>query len=362
MNEVLWKENWEETRQHFIDWWNHKGLVIGRWSCFENSIFPREIVEDPGSVRSLEEEYTDPILRSIRNHKRLASSSFPGDILPLASVSFGPGSFALFLGSTPEWKEDTVWYHPFLKEENLENYPPLKFNPENRWFKATIDLLKETKKVAKGRYFVPCPDLIENIDTLVSLRGTENLLLDMIERPEEVKERLKEINNAWFEVYDRIYDIIKLPDNSSCFEAFRLYGPGKTAKVQCDTSSMFSPSMFEEFVVPYLREQCSYLDYSMFHLDGHQCLCHLDLLLSIPELDAIEWTPDPQVPGGTDPVWFPMYKKILLAKKSVQILGGDSKTLKPVLDEIGGKGVYFLLFSDNEKDFEECLKIAEEYR
>lgn len=25
----LWKVNWAETKQHFIDWWNHEGLVLG---------------------------------------------------------------------------------------------------------------------------------------------------------------------------------------------------------------------------------------------------------------------------------------------------------------------------------------------
>ena len=77
-------------------------------------------------------------------------------------------------------------------------------------------------------------------------------------------------------------------------------------KVQCDTSAMFHPAMFAKFVVPALAEQCEWLDHAMFHLDGHQCIKHLDLLLGIDGLDAIEWTPDPQVPTGGDPAWYPM--------------------------------------------------------
>jgi len=69
--------------------------------------------------------------------------------------------------------------------------------------------------------------------------------------------------------------------------------------------------MFEQFVMPALTEQCDWLDYSMFHLDGHQCIPHLDLILSIDSLNAVEWTPDPQVPGGGNPRWFDMYRKIL---------------------------------------------------
>ena len=29
----MWKANWEDTKQHFVDWWNHEGLVIGMWGA-----------------------------------------------------------------------------------------------------------------------------------------------------------------------------------------------------------------------------------------------------------------------------------------------------------------------------------------
>ena len=40
--------------------------------------------------------------------------------------------------------------------------------------------------------------------------------------------------------------------------------------------------------MPALSEQCQWLDNSMFHLDGSQCIVHLDALLEIDALDAIE--------------------------------------------------------------------------
>ena len=26
-----WKANLEETKKHYIDWWNHKGIVLYMW-------------------------------------------------------------------------------------------------------------------------------------------------------------------------------------------------------------------------------------------------------------------------------------------------------------------------------------------
>ena len=141
-----------------------------------------------------------------------------------------------------------------------------------------------------------------------------------------------------------------------------LWGPGKTAKVQCDACAMFSPAMFERFVLPALSEQCAWLDHAMYHLDGSDCLPHLDVLLSIDELDAIEWTTDPKVPGPCDPHWYPLYRKILAAGKSVQVVGPRLEEIIPLLDAIGGRGVYLLTDLWQEREVEELLGKIEQYR
>jgi hypothetical protein len=184
----------------------------------------------------------------------------------------------------------------------------------------------------------------------------------MIERPDWVQQKVREINQVWFDAYQRIYDVIKLEDGSSAFGAFRLWGPGKTAKVQCDASAMFSPDMFHRFVIPALTEQCEWLDHSMYHLDGTQAVCHLDALLSIDALDAIEWTPEAGIEGGGNARWFDMYQRILDAGKSVQLVGVRQDDIVPVLDAIGGEGVYILTGFSSVADAEDVLSRADPYR
>ena len=159
-----------------------------------------------------------------------------------------------------------------------------------------------------------------------------------------------------------IYDIIKLEDGSSTFGPFSLWGPGKTAKVQCDASAMFSPDMFKRFVVPGLTEQCEWLDFSLYHLDGTQAICHLDALLGIDALDAIEWTPQAGIEDGGHPRWFPLYRRILDAGKSVQIIGVNKEEFVHLLETIGGKGVYALVSSSDAAEADEIGSIAERYR
>jgi len=33
MSDISWKPNWSETKKHFNDFWNRKGVVIGSWGA-----------------------------------------------------------------------------------------------------------------------------------------------------------------------------------------------------------------------------------------------------------------------------------------------------------------------------------------
>ncbi len=355
-----WKPDWETARQHFIDWWRRDGLIL--WGTPLPRATPHEVVADPGDAPDITHFYTQPGWKARWNHYQLAQQTYPGDLLPIATTDIGPGSLALYLGGEARLAEETVWYIPLIGPDDPEAYPPLQFRDENHWWQITEATLRECTTLGRGKYLVGCPDLIENIDIVAALRDPQALLIDMVERPEWVLEKVTEVNQAFFEVYDRIYDIIKLEDSSSTFGAFGLWGPGKVAKVQCDTAAMFSPRMFERFVVPALTEQCAWLNHSLFHLDGHQCICHLDLLLEIEPLDGIEWTPDPQVPSGGNPAWYPMYRKILEAGKCVQAIGVHPEEVLPLLDAVGGKGLYIATYFTDEAQAEALLKAVEPYR
>jgi hypothetical protein len=284
------------------------------------------------------------------------------DTLPLPDVNVGPGSLALLLGSEPGFSRETVWFEPCIDPVDPESHPPLRLDSANRWLGLHVDTLRECVELGRGKYLVGCPDLIENIDILAAMREPQCLLFDLVERPAWVEEKVREINEAFFEAYQRIYDVIRLPDGSSAFDAFRLWAPGKVAKVQCDASAMFSPEMFAQFVLPALTQQCEWLDFSMFHLDGHQCIQHLDLLLGIEALDAIEWTPDPQVPGGGSPEWYPMYRRILQAGKSVQAIDIKADEVEPLLDAVGPQGMYILTEPLSPPEVDRISEVASRYR
>lgn len=358
----MWKANWKQTQQRFQKWWNGEGLLVGMWGAPEASRCVHENVPAPAKPATMDERYCDAEFRAAENHFRLSRSSFPLDVLPTATTDLGPGSLAMFLGSPPGFAEDTVWFHPCIEQElEPEKLPPLRFDDNNPWWKISENVIRACVERSRGKYIVGCPDLIENMDVLSSLRGGQTLCVDLIERPEWVEKKIWEINEVWFAAYQRIYDLIKLDDGGSAFGAFYIWGPGKVAKLQCDASAMFSPRMFKQFVAPALTAQCAWLDHSLYHLDGTQAMVHLDSLLAIEPLDAIEWTPQAGIETGGHKRWHDLYRRILAGGKSVQVVNVELDEIRPLLDAVGPNGVYMLIQFKDEREAEQAQKLVEPY-
>ncbi len=351
-----WKKNWEESKKHYIDWWNNRGLVISMWEHLEKDGGAHENVPEPFKHKDIDQFYFDPEWRSGYLHYQLSKSSFLADIPPVANTHLGPGSLSAILGAGLEAKDETIWIRhrdDFGDEFTLD--------PNNKWWKLHLDLLKACKEKAQGKYYVGCPDLVEGLDTLAGMKGTEAVLMDMIMRPDILLEQLQKINNYYFEVFDQIYDIIN-ENGEMAFCYFSIWGPGKVSKLQVDMSVMFSEDDFRKFAQPFLREQCQKIDYTLYHLDGIDALHHIDAILEIEELNAIQWTPGVGEPQGGDPRWYGLYKKILAKGKSIMPCWVELNELKPLLDNVGADGLNVLMHFKNEKDIEKALEIIEPYR
>jgi len=249
----------------------------------------------------------------------------------------------LFLGADAEFSNGAVWLKSSsVFDKEPEEWKKLQFDDDNYYWQKQKEILLKCKELSDGKYIVGLTDLVQNIDTLDTLRGTNDMMMDFMLRPEWVKEKISDITSAWFTAYNKCYDIIKQDDGSTAVDCFRIFAPGKTAMLQCDAAGMISEEMYNEFVLPSVKEQCKFLDYSIYHVDGPDALRHLDVLLGIEELDAVEWTPGPQVAQGGSEEWYGLYRKILESGKSVQAVDVKVEEIIPLLDAVGTKGLYII--------------------
>lgn len=350
-----WKSNLEETKQRYINWWNHKGIILNMWEHFQEGVQPHAEITPPALAKDLSQKWFDPQWRAEYLDWYVAHSSLKADILPVANTQLGPGSLAAILGGVFEGGEDTIWIHPHPDFTN-----EIVFNPEHPNWILHKELLKACKAKANGHYFVGMPDLMEGLDVLAALKGTDRVLLDTVMQPEILEQQMQQINDIYFKVFDELYDIIREGDEMA-FCYFSSWAPGKMSKLQSDISTMISQDDYRRFVQPFIREQCQKIDYTLYHLDGVGAMHHLPALLEIEELNAIQWTPGVGEPQGGSPKWYDLYKKILACGKSVMACWVTLDELKPLLDHIGADGVHLEMDFHNEKEVEQAMRIVEEY-
>jgi len=333
------KNNWKEAIERYEAWWQGKGLILAMWGCpparGNRFVTAHPVPEDP-KVR-----WGDPVVRAALAEEWLAQGVFPGDILPVCDTDLGPGNLAAMLGSPVGWGKDTIWFEPAPGYGEDEEGPVAHFDPAHPEVRRQEAIFETCIRTLGDRFWVACPDLVEGLDVLASLRGGEALMIDLLERPEWAQRKLGQIAEAWEAAY-RHFEPHFTREGCICFGAFRAFGRGRVAKVQCDASAMISPELFGEFVAPFLQRQCDWLDHSLYHLDGTQCIAHLDLLLAeVPALDAIEWTPQAGIEPGGHPRWYDLYRRIKAGGKAVQVLCEPAEVV-PLLDAIGSEGVCVL--------------------
>ena len=349
-----WKANLEETKKHYTDWWNHKGVVINMWEHFQEGVIPHADVEAPVAPRDLNQKWFDPQWRADYLDWYVAHSSLKADMLPVANTQLGPGSLAAILGGVFEGGEDTIWIHP-----NPNFTDELKFDPNHPNWLLHKELLKACKAKANGNYYVGMPDLMEGMDVLAALKGTDKVLLDTVMQPEVLEKQMQQINDIYFQVFNELYDIIREGDEMA-FCYFSAWAPGKMTKLQCDISTMINEEDYRRFAQPFLREQCQKIDYTLYHLDGVGAQHHLPALLEIKELNAIQWTPGVGEPQGGSPKWYDLYRRILKGGKSIMACWVTLDELRPLLENIGTDGVHLEMDFHNENEVEQAMEIVEQ--
>ncbi len=365
-----YKLNWEETKEKFTNYWQHKNTgrplmcVIARRPEVEkfsdgtpveggylDQICQGKYYNMPKELywKDMEDKYQDAERIVARYRYFCDTHAFLGESFPNLNIDFGPGSTAAYLGSDIGFKEDTVWFKKCL--DGWDGVPKLTFDPENKWFKKHLQLAKDCRALAKDDFYVDMPDLMENIDVLASLRGAQDTLFDLLDEPEKVGERIQEVTDVYYEYYDRFYDVIKDKDGGNAYTVFQIWGPGRTVKLQCDFSAMMAPEDFRKYIQPSLRTQSENVDHVLYHLDGPAAIKHMDALMEIEGIDALQWTSGDAGPDGTLPDWDVIYDKAIAAGKSiwVKVYSGEFEDWIRNVDRIVkkyGSHSLFLLFPE----------------
>lgn len=354
------KTDWAEAKERFTAWWAHKSTgrpMLNLWAYRDEPLMPLAEVPD---FADDSERYLDARKNIAMMVNEFSVLEPMAEAMPTASLNLGAGSMALYLGCEPTFRRESVWFEPFLA--GYDDAGTVSFNSGNKWFRRHLEIYRQAKELLTGTDIIlDIPDIVENLDVVSAMRGPQQTCYDLYDYPEEVKKAIWKINDIYTGCYDAFNGICKSDDGSSSFTAFGIWGYGRTAKVQCDHSAMISPAQYRDFVLEPLRAQCRWLDNSLYHLDGPDCICHVKALMEIDELNALQWTTGDGNPLSGEDCWDGLYRQVKDAGKGqwLALTGYEPDVAVEKADRLvrkfGAGGFYFFFPRMDRSDAEALL-------
>ena len=274
-----------------------------------------------------------------------------GELIPYYYLEFAADHFSTLLGADLEFPDPDKGGWPVHNIEDIEK-ADISFDKNGKWWQRTAEFADALKTQLGDEIMIAPPTLVGNLDALVALRGTNDLLMDLAMNPDGVKRALAQVNVAFSEIvveFDKLFEF----DKHGSINRHGFYSPKRMNVMQCDMSCMIGPEMFDEFLVPCFKHEMSFYDNIEYHLDGPDAIKHLEALCNLNKLDVIQW-----VPGdgeGADQDWTWLYEKIDSLGKG-QILYCTVAEAKEFNKKLtSNKMIYYLHGSPTKTEIEDFI-------
>jgi hypothetical protein len=286
----------------------------------------------------------------------LAATEFLGESVPMVGPDYGPDQFAAWLGSEFVFSADspeTNWVKPVI--DDWDALLPLRFDPDGKLWQGILGWSRKLAAHGEGRFLVSVADLHSNMDAFPALRGSERLCTDFYDRPARLAEAMAQVRKLYVPVYDALFEAGAMGGERGSVGWAPFWSDGKFATIQCDFLALLSPELSRKYVMPALREEAAFLDHCVYHLDGPSCLPHLDDILAIDDIDAVQWVPG----AGRPPMheWMDVLKRCQGAGKGLELYDITClDTVKKLARELKPEGLVYHL---GVPDRDEVLRIID---
>lgn len=276
----------------------------------------------------------------------LAATPLRAETFPVYWPNLGPEIYAAFFGIDLTYGEITSWARPAIHDPAQAAH--IRFDEQNPYLVQLEHMTRVALEKAPGRFLVGMTSWGPGIDCVAAWREPQELCIDILENPEAVRELVARSEAPFPALYDRFHHLLTAHRQPSvswmCIPSF-----GRSHIVQTDFANLISPDQFADFCLPALREEVRGLDHVIYHMDGVRVARHLDQLLAVPEIRAIQWV---QGVGTDAPIlqWIPLIRRIQAAGKSV-VVDLQLDELEPFIEALRPEGLFlFLPAADAEQE------------
>lgn len=359
---MYYKDDWDKAKARFLAFWDRE--IVGR--CCLAVAAPRQGArpcppEDPPRTDvELRRYWLDPPYNLRRMLAHFERTYYGGEAYPATTMCVGASAMAAFYGSRVEYRPETVWFHPAIDDLAAM---PWTFDPQTApLYRATIESTRYYAQECRGRYLVGLPELGSATDDLSLLRGMQPLVYDMIDQPEAVRRGIDALVTTWCRVHQELYEIARPANDGGCpIPWMQTWAPGPHYQMSCDFSAVLSPGMFRRFIVPEIQAYMRVNTYSVYHWDGPDALKHLDALLELEDLKAVQWTAGAGQEPAASPRWIPYYRRIQAAKKCLILPFVLKEEVETLLAALSSRGLFLVTWASSEEEARDLLCRAESW-
>lgn len=245
------------------------------------------------------------------------------DALPHVRVDFGPVLLGGLVGGQIEYGADTTWTHPFIKDD-WSNAPDGTIPDNHPTWHRLRQLTQLIAADCPGRYLLGTPDLGGSADVLLNLRGSSGLCVDAIDRPALVRDSIDALYPAWHRVFTELYRL-GLAGGGGLIHWLQIWSSRPYLIPACDFNFMIGPDEFTSLCLPDIARQAATVGRAVFHLDGPGAARHIDALLEVPEIQAIQFSPGTGTPSAL--AWVEMFRQIQDRGRAVYIFAPAGEVL-----------------------------------
>ncbi len=370
---MYYKNDWPEARKRLDAFWKGEypeRACIGILAPRKTSRLPKFPHLTNGPWLGGLEKYSDSDQQEIilwwtdpeENYNRMKlwfeNTCFGGEAIPATYINWGASAGCAFWGVKPHFNTKSVWFHKVI--DNLDDWKWEFDKDKNEYWQIILSILKIFIERNNEDYFIGVPEIGNAADNLSLIRGAGDLAMDTILNPDKLKEAVEVMSDAWIETHEQINKLIKdAGQDGGALPWLNLWAPGKTDQIANDFSSMLSTDSFKEFFFPELVKMGKWLDYSVYHLDGPQCIMmHTDALLELSETRCIQFSPGAGSPPTSHPDYIPIFQKIQKAGKNLYLLAEPSE-IEFLLSHLSAKGLFLNTWANSEDEMHDLIKLVE---
>ena len=349
----MYVRDMEKRLQRYAEYWareNHDRPIVSISAPKKNVK-----IQDFTYAGTLRERWWDEEWQIKRARAAMESTYYAGESLPVLNPNLGPDIFAAFLGCELDYGEDTSWSVHTVEDWSDHHFT---FDPENVYWKKILSMTEHYLRDSGGDYLVGVTDIHQGMDALVSMRGPENVCLDVFDSPQEVKRVLGEVESVFKTVLTKSFEMIEKYQKGTT-NWMGIYHPERWYVSSSDFIYLISPGVFDEFSDESIRREAKIIGNNIYHLDGVGSARHIDKLLEMPEINGIQW-----VYGSGQPTaahWIELLKKIQAAGKLIEINCVTSDIFPLLESGLKPEGLRLSLGVGSEEEADSLIRDVERF-